>query len=207
MDEEVPNGPQIACGFGKLADLLKASAALHHHLCPRQVLGVRLGLFGGGLLNLDVPQQGKRLLVIAETDGCAADGIAVATGCWVGRRTLRIEDLGKVAATFVDCATGRAVRVAPRRDIRQLAKDFAFEAQGRWQEQLFGYQRMPDDLLLTWSTVRLVTPVEAIISHPGRRAICAQCHEEVMNDRQVVVDGTVLCRTCAGQRYYWPADS
>lgn len=207
VDEEAPNGARIVCGPGKLADLLEASAALHHHLCPRQVLGVRLGLCGGALLELAVPQRDKRLLVIAETDGCAADGIAVATGCWVGRRTLRIEDLGKVAATFVDCVTGRAVRVVPRGDVRGRAKEFAPDAHGRWQEQLFGYQRMPEDQLLTWSTVRLVTPVDVIVSQPGRRAVCTVCHEEVMNDRQVVMDGAVLCRTCAGQHYYWLAGS
>jgi formylmethanofuran dehydrogenase subunit E len=85
-----------------LNELLEASAALHHHLCPRQVLGVRMGRLAGRLLGLDLPQSdtqasglsaSKRLLTIMETDGCAADGVAVATGCWVGRRTLRIEDL------------------------------------------------------------------------------------------------------------------
>jgi formylmethanofuran dehydrogenase subunit E len=45
------------------------------------------------------------LLTILETDGCAADGVSAATGCWVGRRTLRVEDFGKVAATFVDTQT------------------------------------------------------------------------------------------------------
>jgi formylmethanofuran dehydrogenase subunit E len=61
-----------------------------------------MGLAGGRWLELEVPQKDKRLLTIAETDGCAADGLAVATGCWVGRRTMRILDFGKVAATFVD---------------------------------------------------------------------------------------------------------
>ena len=75
-----------------LDKLLLACAALHHHLCPRQVLGVRMGMLAGELLDLDLPQGDKRLLTIVETDGCGADGIAVATGCWVGRRTMRVED-------------------------------------------------------------------------------------------------------------------
>src|SRR3989337_2741885 len=97
-----------------LNNLLQASAALHHHLCPRQVIGVRMGLYAGQILRLDLPQTDKRLLTIMETDGCASDGVAVATNCWVGRRTMRVEDYGKVAATFVDTQTGEAFRLAPR---------------------------------------------------------------------------------------------
>ncbi|HZY41747.1 MAG TPA: FmdE family protein, partial [Anaerolineae bacterium] len=73
-----------------LKELLQQSAAMHQHLCPRQVLGARLGLLAGFELGLTVPQSDKRLLAIVETDGCFADGIAVATGCTVGHRTLRV---------------------------------------------------------------------------------------------------------------------
>ena len=73
-----------------LEELLAQSAEHHKHLCPRQVLGVRMGLYAGDLLGLDLPQTRKRLLTIMETDGCGADGVSVATNCWVGRRTMRI---------------------------------------------------------------------------------------------------------------------
>src|SRR5512133_2350650 len=97
--------------------LLADSAARHSHLCPRRVLGVRTGLAGVALLEQaaqcgDSPPD-KPLLVILESDGCFADGIEAATGCSVGHRTLRVEDYGKIAATFVDIKQGRAVRVAP----------------------------------------------------------------------------------------------
>ncbi len=101
-----------------LAELLEQTARLHHHLCPRQVLGVRMGTWAGELLGLDVPQSGRRLFVIAETDGCGVDGISVATNCWIGRRTLRVEDYGKLAATFIDTVTQRAVRIVPRSSAR-----------------------------------------------------------------------------------------
>ena len=90
-----------------LADLLAQSSVLHRHLCPRQVLGVRMGLLAAELLSLDLPQTDKRLLTIVETDGCFTTGLSVATNCWVGRRTLRVEDYGKVAATFVDTAPAK----------------------------------------------------------------------------------------------------
>jgi formylmethanofuran dehydrogenase subunit E len=54
-----------------LHELLLASSQLHQHLCPKQVLGVRMGLLAGKILNLEVPQNDKRLLTIMETDGCA----------------------------------------------------------------------------------------------------------------------------------------
>jgi formylmethanofuran dehydrogenase subunit E len=187
-----------------LDELLEATAALHAHLCPRQVLGVRMGVLAGRLLEMDLPQRDKRLLAIVETDGCGADGVAVATGCWVGRRTLRVEDFGKVAATFVDTQTGRAVRIAPSQAARTLASEYAEGARDHWEAQLIGYQRMPDDLLLTWQWVQLVLPVEDIVSRPGLRAVCSTCHEEIMNGREIVRGGDVLCRACAGQAYYRP---
>ncbi len=58
------------------------------------------------------PRKDKRLLVIVESDGCFVDGVSVTTGCTVGHRTLRVEDYGKVAATFVDVSSERALRVA-----------------------------------------------------------------------------------------------
>ena len=190
----------------KLSSLLAASAALHHHLCPRQVLGARMGLYAGELLGLDLPQTDKRLLTISETDGCAADGLAVATNCWVGRRTLRVEDFGKVAATFVDTLSGRAVRLVPRDEARHQAADFAPEARSKWEAQLLGYQRMPAAELLAAQRVRLRTPIELLVSRAGRKTVCEACGEEILNEREVVSAGRTLCRACAGQAYCDPCD-
>src|SRR5689334_13290713 len=122
-----------------LDQLLENSAALHRHICPRQVLGVRMGMWAAELLSLELPQENKRLLTIVETDGCFSDGVAVATNCWVGRRTMRVEDYGKVAATFIDTQTGVAWRMAPHPDARSQAAPYAPEAKNRWQAMLLGY--------------------------------------------------------------------
>src|SRR5687768_11979454 len=95
------------------AELLEKSAESHKHLCPRQILGVRMGLLAGDLLGLELPQKNKRLIVFVETDGCFVDGITVSTGCSMGHRTMRLMDYGKVAATFVDSQSNRAFRIAP----------------------------------------------------------------------------------------------
>jgi formylmethanofuran dehydrogenase subunit E len=185
-----------------LKELLDQTTAMHRHLCPRQVLGVRMGLYAGELLGLALPQSDKRLYTIMETDGCAADGVAVAVNCWVGRRTMRIEDFGKVAATFVDTQTGVTLRVVPRPTVRQAARAYAAEAGSKWEAQLVGYQLMPCEELFDVRQVVLRTPIEQIISRPGRKALCAVCSEEIMNEREVQVDDVTLCRSCAGARYY-----
>lgn len=188
----------------ELQALLAASAARHSHLCPRQVLGVRAGLAAGEILGLDLPPQDKRLLVILETDGCFADGVEVATGATVGHRTLRIEDYGKTAATFVDTYTGRAVRLTPAPGVRHAAQRYAPQADSHYMAQLYGYQSMPAGELFTVSEVQLDPPLEAVISVHGLKAICAACGEEIINAREVLLDGRVLCRSCAGQSYYTP---
>lgn len=185
-----------------LAELLEETAARHKHLCPRQVLGVRMGLFAGELLGISVPQPQKQLVAIVETDGCAADGIAVATNCWVGRRTMRVEDYGKVAATFVDAKTGRAIRLVPSPDSRRLAAEAAPEEDGKWRRQLVGYQRVPSSELFRVEEVELKTPIEKIVSRAGARSKCSACGEEILNEREVVGESGPVCRACAGEAYY-----
>jgi formylmethanofuran dehydrogenase subunit E len=187
-------------------ELLKQSTGLHKHLCPRQVLGVRMGLFAANLLGLKVPQTHKRLLTIMETDGCGADGVSVATNCWVGRRTMRIEDYGKMAATFVDTKTETAVRIYPHPNCRQVAQNYAPEAKNKWQAYLWGYQRMPVTELLTYQTVQLNHPVAEIVSNPAFRSLCDKCGEEIINQREIVRSNLTLCKGCADGAYYWVCD-
>ncbi|KAA3656164.1 MAG: formylmethanofuran dehydrogenase [Chloroflexi bacterium] len=185
-------------------ELLQISAKLHKHICPRQVLGVRMGMAAGKWLGLDLPQTNKRLLAIVETDGCGADGISAATGCWVGRRTLRMVDFGKMAATFIDTRSGCAVRIAPSHASRELAKLVAPDAKNRWEAYLLGYQRMTDEELLNVQPVELELSVEQLISRPGVRVNCTQCGEEIINEREVMVGKRPFCKACAGERYYRP---
>lgn len=188
-----------------LEPLLRKSAACHTHLCPRQVLGVRIGLAGLKALGFCASPVKKRLLVISEMDGCFVDGLTAATGCTVGHRTLRVEDYGKVAATFVGVETRRAVRVAPDLDLRERAFAYAPGEPRRYFAQLQAYQTMPDQEMLTIEEVGLNTPLERIISRPGQRVNCSECGEEIMNERGVLREGQQLCRACAGEGYYQPA--
>jgi formylmethanofuran dehydrogenase subunit E len=185
-----------------LQPLLEKSAQHHSHLCPRQILGVRIGLAGMQALGLEANCGSKRLLVILETDGCFADGVSAATNCTVGHRTLRVEDYGKVAATFVDTRTGKTVRVAPVLDVRQQACACCPDEPRHYFAQMQAYQILSDQNLFTITEVQLVTPVHQIVSRAGVRVNCASCGEEVMNEREIMIDGQTLCRACAGASYY-----
>ena len=185
-----------------LSLLLQQLASHHDHLCPRQVLGVRMGIYAGELLGIELPQNGKRLYVFVETDGCFVDGIAVATGCTLGHRTMRLMDYGKVAATFVDTETGRAIRIRPNLLARERATRYTPDAPSRWHAQLEAYRIMPDGELLQAQNVHLALSMEALISKPGLRAVCCSCGEEIMNEREVRVGDRMICRSCAGDHYY-----
>lgn len=182
--------------------ILELSASTHSHLCPRQILGVRIGLAGMKALGFYESPMKKRLLVITETDGCFVDGVIAATGCTVGHRTLRVEDYGKVAATFTDTVTGRTVRVSPALDVREKAHSYAQDEPRHYFAQMRAYQIIPDDELLTFTNVKLNVPVMTIISRPGVRVNCDLCGEEIMNEREIHKMGKIFCRACAGEKYY-----
>jgi formylmethanofuran dehydrogenase subunit E len=181
---------------------LAASAAKHSHLCPRQVLGVRLALAGLKALGLALPRVDKRLFTIVEIDGCFSDGVSAVTGSSVGHRTLRVEDCGKVAVTMVDSVTEIAVRISPQIDVRQRVAKYAPGEERPYFAQLTGYQVMPDNELLDILPVQLHPDVKSLISLPGLRAVCQICGEEIFNEREIIRDGQVLCRSCAGFAYY-----
>lgn len=185
-----------------LAELLQQSSARHSHLCPRQVLGVRLGLAGLSALGLPYPITKQTALIIIETDGCFSDGVEVATGATIGHRTMRVNDLGKIAATFANVRTGKTVRISPSLDVRTRAWLYALEENRHYFAQIQGYQFMPEEELFRYEEVILQPSLEELISEPNIRVSCKICGEEIINARQVIKDGVILCKACANQGYY-----
>jgi formylmethanofuran dehydrogenase subunit E len=184
-----------------LGPFLAQLAALHKHLCPRQVLGVRMGRHVAELLSIKHPQSDKRLITFVETDGCFADGISVATGCTMGHRTMRLVDHGKVAATFVDTISRKALRGCPRSDVRVRAAALS-DSKARWHAQLDAYQRMSEEELFLVQEVKISFDLDAIVGKPGKRTACSVCGEEIINQREVVGNGHPVCRSCGGDRYW-----
>ena len=185
--------------------LLQSSARAHGHLCPGQVVGVRMALLGCRLIGLDEPtshDQIKKLIVYVEMDRCAADSIAHVTGAKLGRRSLKFMDYGIMAATFVNLETGCAYRVLSTEEARELAPLYAPEIEGKQRQQLEAYQRMPDSVLFRVQRVR-VPMDEFDLPGPTRRKVtCARCGQVVRDHREIATDGISLCKPCAQGAYF-----
>lgn len=191
-----------------LDEYLTLAAQSHGHMCPGQVLGVRMAMLGLRQLGIDDPEKhAKRLMTFVEIDRCATDAVGLVTGCRLGKRSLKYLDYGKVAATFLDLETGRAVRVVARDDSRAKAKamfqnDAAGKSASPYKQQLEAYKVMGDADLFTVERVRVRLKPEDLPGRPHSRVVCERCGEGVNDRREQVVDGRVLCRNCAGESYY-----
>ena len=201
IEQRLLGGPPIAPAWN-LPALLAEAGRQHGHLCPGQVLGVRLAIAGCGRLGMSNPKGSKRLIVFVETDRCGTDAIQTVTGCTLGKRTLKFVDYGKLAATFLDTETGRAVRVVALESSREASQRFAPEESDRHQAQLRAYKMLPDDELFNVDEVRVELNENELPGRPSSRAVCAICKEGVSDGREEIVGGQTLCRACTGQPYY-----
>ena len=189
-----------------LQEYLDDAAVAHGHLCAGQVLGVRMAMFGLKRLGLEEPQgkDRKRIVTFVEIDRCATDAVMVVTGCRLGKRALKFRDWGKVAATFVDVETGKAVRVAARESSKALAKSMHPEIENKNQQQMLAYREMTDEQLFQAQPVHVELPPEEFPGYKGERIVCAQCGEGINFRREVQLGAKTVCRGCAGERYYEP---
>src|SRR5438270_2706967 len=185
-------------------DYLRDAEQAHGHLCAGQVLGVRMAMLGLQELGIEDPQGAdrKRLVTFVEIDRCATDAVAVVTGCRLGKRALKFRDWGKMAATFVDVNSGRAVRIAARESSKALAQQLHPELNTKNQQQMLAYREIADDDLFTTQWVKVDLPAEEFPGYKGERIVCDVCGEGVNFRREVNRDGKVLCRSCAGESYY-----
>ena len=182
------------------------TAEAHGHICAGQILGLRMALYGLRLLGLDDPQgrDRKRLVTFVEIDRCVTDAIPVVTGCRLGKRALKFRDFGKVAATFCDLEASRAVRLVARESARQRAREMYPEIPAANQQQIRAYREMPDEDLFDLQWVQVSLPPEDLPGYKAPRALCAACGEGIQFRREVAREGRLLCRACAGERYYEP---
>jgi formylmethanofuran dehydrogenase subunit E len=140
----------------------------------------------------------KRLVTFVEIDRCATDAIGVVTGCRLGKRALKFRDWGKMAATFVDVTTGKAIRIAAKESSKALARSMHPEIESKNQQQMLAYREMAEDDLFTKQWVKVELPAEEFPGYKGERIVCAECGEGINFRREVVRDGKVLCRACSG---------
>lgn len=188
-------------------ELLASAAAAHGHLCPGQVIGVRMAMLGCSLIGFDDPtslEQIKNLIVYVEIDRCATDAIAHVTGAKLGRRSLKFVDHGIMAATFVNLATGKAFRIVSREDSRELAAGYAPGIKNSHQQQLLAYEQMSLEELFFVEEVAVQVPLSDLPGPSRYKAVCHRCGIVVRDKKEVNRNGRILCRPCAFGTYYRP---
>ena len=172
---------------------LADARAYHGHLCHGMVMGVRMARYGCRLLEIDDPRSYRDLMVYVEIDRCASDAVGVVCGVTLGRRRLKFKDFGKMAATFVDLATGGAIRIAPRPEVPHAGHDV---------DPIEFWREWTDEALFAWVPVSIDIPIEDLPGPPVSSIDCARCGESIKDCRDLLVDGESLCRACAGDAYY-----
>jgi len=174
--------------------LLSEAGNFHGDICPGIQIGTRMTMCGLRSIGIDDPKgtDKKKLMVFVEIDRCATDAIMALTGCRPGKRTMKVRDYGKMAATFINLESGKAVRVAT-----------AISKKEPGNNALPDFTKVPDEDLFSITPVEVPLRPEDLPGKPLRRLQCSNCGETVMDGREVEVSGKTLCRPCSeGNRYY-----
>lgn len=200
-------------------ELLEKSVKVHGHMCPGQVIGVRMSMLGLNLIGISEPHGAdrKKLIVFVEIDRCATDAIQSVTGCTLGHRTMKFYDYGKMAATFYNIETKKAVRILAKEEAKEIAKATYMEPHtessilnsssgskvDKYTAQLHAYKEMPYDELFSWKEVKniLLQPHDM----PGRpltRVKCSICGEFVQDNKHFETDRVITCKSCTLPTYY-----
>src|ERR1700675_4740057 len=188
-----------------LHEYLELAAVAHGHICAGQVLGVRLAMLGILELGLHPVADRKRIVTYVEIDRCVTDAVALVANCRLGKRALKFRDWGKVAATFVDLQTGRAIRIAAKESSKQAAREMYLEMPKDAGQQK-AYAQLSEEVLFDKKWVKVEVQPEDLPGFKGPRVVCAECGEGINFKREVVKNGRSLCRSCAGESYYKHAD-
>ena len=190
--------------------LLKECERLHGHMCSGQLLGTRMALLGCRLLDIDDPRDAdrKKLIVWVEIDRCMTDAISAVTGVRLGKRSLKYVDYGKVAATFLNTETKRAVRIVALESSRALADERYSDIADKRTRQFRTYSEATDDELFKTELVSIELSDFDVPGSPRSRVICVVCEEGVNDGREVIDEnGDALCRGCYAETYYSRLDN
>lgn len=176
--------------------LIEKAKAFHGEACPGIIMGTRMTLAGLREVGLDPLNPGRDLIVFVEIDRCATDAVQAITGCSLGHRSIKFMNFGKFAVSFLNTATGKAVRVAaiPKDKVNKGETDFK-----KIGEML---RTIPEEEIFTITDVEITLPEEEIPGSPLYKTRCESCGEDIMDKKEVLSGGKILCRNCAGKSYY-----
>lgn len=171
---------------------LKVARDFHGGICAGIVFGVRIARAGLNYLGIKDPLKNKDFIVFVEADRCIADAVYAVTRCSLGRRRLKWVDYGKMAASFVDIESNKGVRIVV--NTKQRAPE--------GEDMVAFWGSIPDEELLKIEPIVVKLKKEDLPGKPLRRVMCEECGEFVMDGRDVLVDGRILCKACANGAYY-----
>ncbi|MFQ5455535.1 MAG: FmdE family protein [Nitrospirota bacterium] len=184
---------------------LKKAVSYHGHLCPGTVIGVRMSLIGLEMIGITDPKgsQRKDIVTFAENDRCTVDAIQSVTGCKVSARALKLYDYGKVAVTFLNLKTKKAVRIVCPDSARELVDKYAPEdIKEKKDREISAYKTMPREELFKIQHVEVDLSPDDMPGHAMYRVICDSCGEWVSDHREVKKNNKTLCKSCAYGGYY-----
>ncbi len=174
---------------------------------PGIILGIRMSVLAMKLLEIGDPAKyHRKLIVVVETDRCLPDVIELVLGCRLGNRTLKFRDWGKMAASFLDLTRNRAFRVAAREAVETEALR-GFPGLPRDRALTEAYTVFPDEKLFKWQPAVVKFSPEDLPGFRANRVLCERCGEGIGFRREVRKDGLTLCRACAGEAYWLPAEA
>ena len=183
----------------ELDQYLEKAEAYHGHICSGQVLGIRMALLGLKLLGLRPEDNLRDLVIFLETDRCVADAVYVVTGITVGRRRVKMFAYGKTAMSFLDLKSGRAFRVWVKTSDRPPHDAPKAEQTAFWERYI-------DKEIFGWREVKIELPDGDLPGPPVSVKVCQNCGEDVLDCKEVVQGGRVLCLACAEGAYYSPLE-
>lgn len=192
-----PNGtPRL--DLATYRERLREAELFHGHLCAGMYTGVKMAMYAQHLLGLPAFPD-RDLIVVAEIDRCLTDAVMSVTGCRVGRRTMKIRDWGRFAASFVRLPAGKGVRLAQRdgtySQIAARLEEAGLDLHDRDQAAPV-FLAFPLEAHFAVQSVTLTFAQEDLPGKPMIKVNCASCGETVMDGRHLLVDGRPWCRPC-----------
>jgi formylmethanofuran dehydrogenase subunit E len=171
----------------------RKAADFHGHACAGIALGTKMTLAAMQYLGFDPSLKNKKLMVFVEVDRCMTDAVQVITRCTLGHRSLKFIDYGKFAASFINLESGKGVRATIPE---------SFDSSGPIEEVADKISKMADSELVILEEIKIEIAPTDLPGRSHKRTFCQNCGERVVDGRDILKDGKMLCRACAGDRYY-----
>ena len=181
--------------FGDYETLVAEAGKFHGGICHGIKTGTRMTMSGLERIGIVDPKGAdrKKLMVFVEIDRCCTDAIMALTGCRPGKRTMKIREYGKMAATFINLETEKAVRVSVKADKNTDA--------GKMDPP--DMATAPEKMLFDIADVKVVMTPEEMPGKSMRRTICGCCGEYVLDGRESECEHGSFCRPCVEKENYY----